>query len=202
MKKSMFAFTFLFSGLIVGYCIHALVSVKPLHASSGYDPGENFNVAQHLSTRLSQYQFSGSTAGIKRNQAYQIFKDYHKSETPAGSRGCLKTNVNNQDEAIISVFLSDSLLLSPLKAMVEDTLNKTFVGLAGIPGYLKNRNSNTIMWIAIIEDLDDEGNKVLEYLLPSDSDSTNTSLIFDYVDVCPDLCPENAERLWNRNWEE
>lgn len=202
MKKSIFALLFISLGLLAGFLAHAFLSFHALQAAPTNKIVNLDNALNPYPVQFADFIFTGNTTGITRNTAYEFFQDYHDSSTPAGSKGCLKTEVRGKQESIIAFFLSDSLLLSPLRSMVVDTLGLNFAGLAGIPGYNESTNSHTMVWVAVSVEKDQDGNDVFNYVLPDDNDPGNTSLIMDYVDVCPVFCPENEARLWNDNWKE
>lgn len=158
-------------------------------------------IPNSVSKKNTVVQGARRTRGITRSEAYDMFYAYHQSNDPAGSKGCLKTTVNDTtEESIVSFFLSDEDLLTPLQRKVEND-GKSFVGLAAIPAYIDSLETNTLIVVAIIEESDSQGNRSSYYYLPPDSNSNDATFIYDFIDVCPNDCPENKSRLWNDQWE-
>lgn len=132
---------------------------------------------------------------ISDTLAATFFMDYHNSETPEKSEGLLK----NKNAAITQFYLDDAKIVQPLREKAV-SLGKEFIGLSAVIGYNKEEDTHTIIWVAVVNGGTEE-NVIPELMLPTSTERWD-SYIYDYTGVCPTICPDNSERLWNRNWQE
>ncbi len=137
------------------------------------------------------------TRGISPIEADNLFQNYHQSRTPANSQGLLQVQVGGKQETVVHFFLDYNEIVVPLKEKIDNASDSTLVGFAGLLAYDSTASSHTLMWMAVVED----ANNRLCYYLPENGDLDNETYIYDYIDVCPNDCPEeNYNRLWNDNW--
>lgn len=150
----------------------------------------------------SQRNKSASTGmnqarGITRLKADSLFQEYHLTRDPSRSRGVVDLNIDGDKRKLTHYFLSYDKVIIPLFDKLDTVPDSTLVGFAGIMGFDSLSNSNTMMWVAVVQDKNNE----YQYYLPSDDQPNNKSHIYDFIDVCPKYCPKNYDQLWREDWE-
>ena len=132
---------------------------------------------------------------ISDTLASNLFRDYHQSNNALDSKGVLRTD----GKAIIQFYLDQEQLIEPLKAKAK-ALGKEFLGISGIPAFNAADSSHTIIWVAVVDADSTDGIK-RELMLPKVNERWS-DYIYDYTQVCPEMCVENSSWLWNPNWSE
>lgn len=150
-----------------------------------------------LSAKDLGLKFTSTARGINLSQAYQLFHAYHRPDDPSQSKACLKTTVGGQRENIEVFFLDEENFIAPLRNLVLATHGQSVAGYAGIPCYIENENRHSMIWTAVLKD---ESNRHT-LVLPDPTDTQNYDLMHDYIDVCPNFCYTNSNRIWNVNWQ-
>lgn len=135
------------------------------------------------------------TRGISIGHADTLFQKYHLSRVQNNSRGIVMVKVDSVDKRLIHFFLDKNLVIDPLTAKVNSAIDSTLVGFAGLMAYDDDRKSHTMMWVAVVEARGEN-----YYFLPENYSPGEKSYVYDYVAVCPEICPKNEDRIWEKNW--
>lgn len=191
-----------FAGIAIGFVAAIFLLPSFGYSDAGTKP---LTASETEAVRAEEKQFlvqeaAGGATPINRQEAWNMFVAYHQSSDLAGSKGCLEITTKTANDVdtvqkLVSVFLPKASVLDPLMTAAQQQ-NEKFIGVAAFPAK-KAPRSHTIIWVAVVED---ENNEYGRLLLPDDDVSKD--LIFDYTDVCPDMCEQDIERVWNRNWAE
>lgn len=135
-----------------------------------------------------------TTKSISDTTAYQLFMEYHKSNTPDRSQGVLL----NKEQPISYFYLDNETMIEPLKNKAQ-SLGKEFLGLSAIPAFDQKNNTHTMIWVAVVNE--GSGRDITPVLMLPDKNEKWESYIYDHTMTCPEMCAENALQLWNENWK-
>lgn len=195
-----------FAGIVIGFIAGVIILPsfsQPVPLNAPTEVSENNESGEmKLNQKLI---FSNKIKPISNNQAWKFFTDYQGSIKEENSNGYLKTTINKDGTtdtlSIIYFFLPFDGFLDTFRARVDTIHNKKCIGLAAIPALDKASGSHTLIWTAVIEEEGENGVIADTLLFLHDPNHPTLPLVYDYTDICPDLCSKNKSKLWEENWQ-